>query len=656
MLAAMSNLARPISILLALAIASALASTATADDERFRTDRKQPKTLALPDEDDAFSFIVYGDRTGGPAKGIEVLAQAVSDTNLLDPDLVMTVGDLINGYNTTPQWMAQMEEFHATMGALTMPWFPVAGNHDIYWRGEGRPPEEHEGRYEVHFGPLWYAFDHKGCTFIVLYTDEADPETGERNFNKPNSQRMSEEQLRWLKGALKDAKQSRHVFVFMHHPRWLGGKYGDDWERAHRLLAAAGNVTAVFAGHIHRMRYDGRRDGMEYFTLATVGGHLGAQLPRAGFMHQFHVVTVRDEGIALATLPVGTVIDPKSITGEVGDEVYRLEKKLTASITEPITIGAEGEVDAEVTFTIENPVDREVALTLTPMTGDRRFAFSPDHLHPTLEPGGTLEAKFRVTRRATAIDENFQVPELEIGADWLGEGLRVGVTPRRAPFRFLSPRLSASPRSREDRALLLDGRDDALILENKDFQLPDGPLTVEAWIFGHDYKGRRPLLAKTQSSEYGLFVDNGKPSFIIHLDGKYRSAAAAKPVLQPNKWHWVAGVYDEKEVRLYVDGELVGRAKASGKRRTNKHPFYIGSDPDSKGRPESLYSGLIDAVRISTVARYGQEKVKPCTTFKADKGTVLLLTMDHEHGPWILDQSSRGVHPRRLGGARLIKK
>ena len=52
-----------------------------------------------------------------------------------------------------------------------------------------------------------------------------------------------------------------YVFVFLHHPRWLLDRYpGSDWERVHGALQDAGNVKAVFAGHIHRMRYDGTRD------------------------------------------------------------------------------------------------------------------------------------------------------------------------------------------------------------------------------------------------------------------------------------------------------------------------------------------------------------------------------------------------------------
>src|SRR5688572_33011722 len=83
----------------ALILLLALILPARADSPGIHTDRRSPKILPLPKGDDVFHFIVFGDRTGGPAEGIKVLAQAVEDSNLLDPDLVMTVGDLVNGYN-----------------------------------------------------------------------------------------------------------------------------------------------------------------------------------------------------------------------------------------------------------------------------------------------------------------------------------------------------------------------------------------------------------------------------------------------------------------------------------------------------------------------------------------------------------------------------
>ncbi|MCA9260150.1 MAG: metallophosphoesterase, partial [Planctomycetales bacterium] len=342
----------------------------TSDAARFDTSRESRVALPLPQEKDAFSFVVFGDRTGGPPEGVEILRDAVRDVNLFEPDLVMTVGDLIQGYNDTNAWLPQMREYKSIMGDLLCPWFPVAGNHDIYWRGENRPATEHEADYEMHFGPLWYAFEHKNCWFIALYSDEGDPQTGEKTFNEPNAQKMSPAQFEWLERTLEKAKDAEHVFLFLHHPRWLEGGYGTDWRRVHKLLADAGNVRIVFAGHIHHMRYDGPRDGIEYVTLATVGGEQQALSSRAGYLHHYHVVTVRKQQIAMACLPVGEVMDVRKITGQISDEIAQIARQ-TPKFSERPRIDCEGRCDAPVTIELFNHTSRtvEFEISVYPMVG-----------------------------------------------------------------------------------------------------------------------------------------------------------------------------------------------------------------------------------------------------------------------------------------------
>src|SRR5688572_25133604 len=90
-------------------------SVAAAQEPAIHTNRQSAQVLPLPKSDEAFHFLVFGDRTGGPPEGLKVLAQAVEDSNLLDPDLVMTVGDLINGYSGQKEWEAMAKEYRDIM-------------------------------------------------------------------------------------------------------------------------------------------------------------------------------------------------------------------------------------------------------------------------------------------------------------------------------------------------------------------------------------------------------------------------------------------------------------------------------------------------------------------------------------------------------------
>jgi hypothetical protein len=625
------------------------------DRSRFTTNRASDVVLPLPSEEDAFFFVVFGDRTGGPAAGVKVLAQAVEDTNLLEPDLVMTVGDLVEGYNERAEWMAQMREYKGIMDRLLCPWFPVSGNHDIYWRPNETAPAgggQHEADYEMHFGPLWYAFEHKNAWFIALYSDEGNPETGEKDFNKPEAQRMSDAQLTWLQETLAKAKDAEHVFLFLHHPRWLGGNYGDDWQKVHRALVEAGNVTAVFAGHIHHMRSD-PKDGIEYVTLATVGGAQESLAPEAGYLHQFHVVTVRKEQVAMACLPVGGVMDVRAITGQVSEECARLAQTWP-SFDGPIEVKRSGEAECVMRVTVSNPTSRPIEVTVAPESGDSRWMFGPDHDHQVVEPAGTAAFEFHVSRVGHAVDHTWRSPELVVDADYLTEGARFAIPTKRVPLP-LAVDLPAPSVPGDENALATDGRGACLRVAAESLRVPDGPMTLEAWCRTDSIDGRIGLVTKTENSDYGIFVNEGVPSFSIFLGDRYAEVKAPRTMLPLGGWTHIAGVYDGKEVRLYVNGALVSKVERSGRRKTNGLPLYVGADVDGNGNPMSFFHGQIDEVRVSSVARYAGERVNVPRRHASDDSTLLLLHMDALQGPWAHDASPSAAHATVRGAAAIGK-
>ena len=184
-------------------------------------------------------------------------------------------------------------------------------------------------------------------------------------------------------------------------------------------------------------------------------------------------------------------------------------------------------------------------------------------------------------------------------------------------------------------------------------KLPDGPLTLECWFTGDDYEGRRGLVTKTEGSEYGLFVSDGKPGFSVHVGGAYADADFDTAALQPGVRYHLAGVYDGTQARLYLDGKLVASVDKKGERKTNTLPLMIGADVDGSGNPTSQFAGTIEAVRLSSTTRYTGEQFKPAEAWEADDATVLLLDMDRRMGPWVIDESGHGAHAKLVGKAKL---
>lgn len=633
-------------------LAAGIAGSGVASGGEIHTDRERGRELlSLPREDGVWHFVIFGDRTGGPPEGVEVLRQAVHDANLLDPDLVMTVGDLVQGYNTTDEWLPQMREYRDIMNGLNRPWYPVAGNHDVYWRGGGRPRHGHEENYESHFGPLWYWFAHKDAAFVVLYSDEGDPLDGSKGFGQPRHIQFSPTQLAWLQEALDANRERRHIFVFLHHPRWMARYSENNWPDVHRMLVAHGNVRAVFAGHIHRQVYGGRRDGIEYLALATTGGSKPAtDIPYGGWMHHFNVVTVRDGGIAMASVPVGELVDPRALTESHIGQIDRLRRWAMVSRQDPLRIRADGSVSGPVQVVLENPTEMPIEVNLRLESAAPSWRLEPDHRHLRLEPGHVEPVEFLAA--CPPGQDHVTLPSLVAQVDVFGAGRRISLPEARRPVVVGLAELPAESFAVGDSAVRLDGSADCLRIPSVLASPPQGPVTLEGWFLANRFKARQPLVAKSENSEFYLFANEGVPCWAIHLDDRYMRVAAVE-ALPTGTWSHIAGVYDGNEVRLYVNGKLAASKPAAGQRQTNGFPLYLGADPDARGDPVDWFDGLIDEVRLSRVARYTEPFV-PALRFEPDEDTHILLHLDRVVGPFFPDHSPVGAHARGVGRPKIV--
>ncbi len=260
--------------------------------QKVDTEPKPWTHLNLNNDPDNFQFAIVTDRTGGHRPG--VFMDGVRKLNLLQPEFVVSVGDLIEGY-TEDQGELDREwtEFNGLVGQLDMPFFYVPGNHDI-------SNEVMAQEWTKRFGRHYYHFVYRNVLFLCL--DSEDP---------PDTH-MSDEQIAYVEKALADNPDVRWTVVLLHKPLWNYDK-SSGWPEIESALA--GRKYSVFAGHTHTFNKSTRNDA-NYIVLATMGG--GSQLRGVNFgeFDHFLWVTMTDQGPIIASLMLDGIWDSNVVTEE----------------------------------------------------------------------------------------------------------------------------------------------------------------------------------------------------------------------------------------------------------------------------------------------------------------------------------------------------
>ncbi len=154
------------------------------------------------------------------------------------------------------------------------------------------------------------------------------------------------------------------------------------------------------------------------------------------------------------------------------------------------------------------------------------------------------------------------------------------------------------------RALAFDGND--IITIKRDASLEPRRLTVATWVRSGLSPGPfRHLVAKggdaCNASSYGLYSGGSDTVAFYISDGTnaYVSPAASASVWN-GAWHHVAGTFDGKRVRLYVDGKQIGSGTAvpAGTEIAYPLPNGDGAFGDYANDCGLAFRGDIDTVRI----------------------------------------------------------
>ena len=300
--------------------------------------------LELHNQPGNFQFVIVADRTGGNRGG--VFEDAVRKINLLRPEFVMSVGDLIQGYTRKPEeFRAQWDEFQSLVAGLKMPFFYVPGNHDI-------TNELMAAEWERRFGRSYYHFVYRNVLFLCLNTE--DP---------PQSQ-ISRKQIDYVRRALADNPDVRWTLVFMHKPLWLieernAGTPEEEaatgWLDVDAALRSDGRPYTVFAGHTHNyMKFE--RQDRRYIILATTGG--GSRLRGTHFGEFDHVawITMTDEGPLMANLMLDGIWD-ENVTTEKSRALANALSNAARIVAEPLYPEQEPFAGGTVPLRLTNDAD-----------------------------------------------------------------------------------------------------------------------------------------------------------------------------------------------------------------------------------------------------------------------------------------------------------
>lgn len=320
-------------------ILSALVLTACNEMSKplFLHDFQKGHTPWLHDKFDSapanFTFGIVSDLNGGERKGIFDIA--VAQLNLLRPELIVTVGDLVEGTSSNPDSIArEYDDFDTRARKAAAPLFHVGGNHDLT---DPVMRQVWKDRYGAHY----YHFIYRNVLFLVLDTEDhtdarrraihearqaaikvmdgPEPEKAQdmEYFKMPErvTGNIGEEQTAYFRDIIAKHPEVAWTILFMHKPVWKREGAGS-LEGVENALA--GRPYTLFNGHFHSYSHTVKNE-RDYMILGTTGGHQNETDPNS-FDH-VTLVTMTAQGPVIANLRLDGILNKNGEIPLDGDSV-----------------------------------------------------------------------------------------------------------------------------------------------------------------------------------------------------------------------------------------------------------------------------------------------------------------------------------------------
>ncbi len=167
-----------------------------------------------------FTFVFITDIHLQPERNaVEGFKEAIDEINKINPDLIITGGDLI--YDALGVSFERADSlynlFNETIKLFNAPVYNTIGNHEIFgWNEKSAVQRDHpefgKKMYENRIGKTFYSFEHKGVKFFIFDSIEEVSEGG-KYFGYIN-----DEQINWLKNELSITDTAIPLVISTHIP------------------------------------------------------------------------------------------------------------------------------------------------------------------------------------------------------------------------------------------------------------------------------------------------------------------------------------------------------------------------------------------------------------------------------------------------------
>jgi 3',5'-cyclic AMP phosphodiesterase CpdA len=253
---------------------------------------------------ETFTFAFLTDIHLQPERNaIPGFTQAIDSVNRLNPDFVITGGDLI--MDALGQRYSRADSLYtlytSQIRQFRMPVYNTLGNHEIYgiYKKSGADPahpEYGEKMFEKRLGPSYYAFDHKGWKFMILNSPEDTKKSSYIGL-------IDQPQMDWIKEELKKTDPATPIVISTHIPfitayaqRYDASTTPNDSglvvvnSKEVIDLFKGHNLKLVLQGHLHTVE-DILVDNVRYITGGAVSGAWWKG-PEKGYQEGFVLVRI----------------------------------------------------------------------------------------------------------------------------------------------------------------------------------------------------------------------------------------------------------------------------------------------------------------------------------------------------------------------------